>query len=495
MSPRSVNILFLALIAGLPLGQAAWELARGGSVQALEVVGPLRSQRLRAFEDDLRRASVVHRFVTPWYQRALLAVFHRGNEQVIPGRAGTLHYAADLDYLDGPDFTASSSAPLECIVDVQRQLEAVGVELLVVPVPPKTSAQGAAFSRWTADRDWLDNPGATAFYDGLARAGVDVLRVDRVLQQSGLGADGFLARDTHWSPRGVASVADELARDLAARLGVERRALLEPVTEPLVADGDLVAMLRLPPGAAPFEPMVVDVPLVPLRFAEFAADAPVLLLGDSSTRVYSDPALGLGAGAGLAELVAQRLGQPIDRIALAGGGARGVREALARRAGLPASAGGLAGKRVVVWQFSMRDLAADDDRWAPLDLGAAAPTAAPAARGPRRLTVRARLVEKSAVAPEFDYAFCLGVYEYELLAGVDGVDGLAAADRLWVAHPIVAERAATDAAALAVGAVLELDLEDLARHHDLEQTAWIDDTAAPARATLWFPTGYRRVER
>ena len=57
MSRRPLTCLFLTLICGVPLGQAGLELARGERVQALEVIGPVREARLRAFEKDLRQAS------------------------------------------------------------------------------------------------------------------------------------------------------------------------------------------------------------------------------------------------------------------------------------------------------------------------------------------------------------------------------------------------------------------------------------------------------
>ena len=91
--------------------------------------------------------------------------------------------------------------------------------------------------------------------------------------------------------------------------------------------------------------------------------AEVLLLGDSFTNVYSDPALGWGRGAGLAEQLACELGRPVDKLAL-NAGAWATRQALARAvAGCRAR---LAGKRVVVYQFAGRELSSGD--WRLVDL-------------------------------------------------------------------------------------------------------------------------------
>ena len=93
--------------------------------------------------------------------------------------------------------------------------------------------------------------------------------------------------------------------------------------------------------------------------------AEVLLLGDSFTNVYSDPALGWGRGAGLAEQLAYELARPVDKLALNAGGAHATREALARA--LASGRTSLAGKRVVIYQFAARELSTGD--WRAVDLG------------------------------------------------------------------------------------------------------------------------------
>jgi len=94
----------------------------------------------------------------------------------------------------------------------------------------------------------------------------------------------------------------------------------------------------------------------------------VLLLGDSFTNVYSDPSLGWGGGAGLAEQLGYHLQRPVDRIALNAGGAHAARQALAQEQGGTVR---LAGKRVVIYQFAKRELSGGD--WRLIDLGEPTP--------------------------------------------------------------------------------------------------------------------------
>ena len=62
------SVLFLALIFGVPVVQAVHEQRSSDSIQALAVIGPLNSERLREYKRELRTSSLAHQFVTPWYQ-------------------------------------------------------------------------------------------------------------------------------------------------------------------------------------------------------------------------------------------------------------------------------------------------------------------------------------------------------------------------------------------------------------------------------------------
>ena len=88
--------------------------------------------------------------------------------------------------------------------------------------------------------------------------------------------------------------------------------------------------------------------------------AEVLLLGDSFTNVYSVPELGWGEGAGLAEQLAFALERPVDRIAVNAGGAWTARQRLV--AELRRGSDRLAGKRLVVYEFAVRELTSGDWR-------------------------------------------------------------------------------------------------------------------------------------
>jgi alginate O-acetyltransferase complex protein AlgJ len=90
-------------------------------------------------------------------------------------------------------------------------------------------------------------------------------------------------------------------------------------------------------------------------------DADVLLLGDSFANIYSLESMGWGTSAGLAEHLSLALRRPLDRLVQNDEGA------FAPRAMLQREPGRLQGKRVVIYQFAVREFAAGDWKVLPFE--------------------------------------------------------------------------------------------------------------------------------
>jgi alginate O-acetyltransferase complex protein AlgJ len=74
--------------------------------------------------------------------------------------------------------------------------------------------------------------------------------------------------------------------------------------------------------------------------------------------------MGWGEGAGFAEQLSYHLRRPLDRIVINAGGSHTTRQQLRRE--LARGKDRLAGKRLVIWQFAMRDLMEGDWKLLPL---------------------------------------------------------------------------------------------------------------------------------
>jgi alginate O-acetyltransferase complex protein AlgJ len=127
--------------------------------------------------------------------------------------------------------------------------------------------------------------------------------------------------------------------------------------------GDTMAMLDLPSGQRLFPRETAALRYVMGPDGDSwrpSRDADVLVLGDSFANIYSLPSMGWGESAGLVEQLSYALQRPIDRIVQNDQGAHATRAMLARE--MTGGVDRLAAKRVVIWQFAARELAAGDWR-------------------------------------------------------------------------------------------------------------------------------------
>ncbi len=331
-------------------------------------------QEIAGIEDDLGEVSVVGNALRPLVQEALVKVGW-GTEQVRVGKQGWLFYEPAVEYLAGdgfldPEYQARrvsetpswldppSCNPLPAILDFADQLERRGIELILVPAPVKAGVVPDMLSRHAPRDGVLHNPSWPTFLDALERAGVTVQTVDETLQTV---EPAFLKTDTHWTWQAADAVARRLA-DRLRTLGVSASSELTEESAVASNHGDLSQMLPLVSTSLfPAE----SVGIHPVLGADSGtSQAPVLLLGDSFSNIYSDNALGWGARAGLPERLAWHLKTPVTSIVRNNDGAFATRLELVRR--LAQNPAFLDGIQYVVWEFTERELSFGD--WRPLDL-------------------------------------------------------------------------------------------------------------------------------
>ena len=319
-------------------------------------------------------AALVDRFLLDARDRARAA--EQAKRSFVAGRDGWLFFAPELRSLSvGPFWGKHAAAvsraankkyvdPLEPIVDFHRQLKAAGITLRVVPVPAKACVYPDGLSADVSvskehplgrlDRDYR------RFYRLLRERGVPVVDLLPRFVRGRSRANGplFCRTDTHWSGQGVAVAAAAILQTL------DDPDWLKPIprtnylvrTRRVTITGDLARMVNAEDPAT--ETMTLtfighfgtDKPIATSR------TSPVLLMGDSHTLVFHDPALH-AAGAGLPDHLAAGLGFPVDLIGVRGSGASATRITLLRRRD------NLAGKKLVIWCFSVRELTESFSGW------------------------------------------------------------------------------------------------------------------------------------
>ena len=297
----------------------------------------------------------------------------------VAGSGGWFFLAPELRHVAAGRFWGADAArasrvaeperadPLPAILDFHRQLDAAGVELLLVPVPPKAviHADAVAAAAPLSPLSRLD-PDHQAFYALLRDKGVDVLDLTEPFLGNRDHAEGplYCRQDSHWSGVGCTVAAAAVAARLRDRAWYRQlpRTRYSATWFSTAIAGDLLAdwtgsvqpeRLRLRRVVQPVE----DGPpldLLPDR------GSPVVLLGDSHNLVFHAGGDMHAAGAGLPEQLALELGLAMDVVAVRGSGATAARLTLRRRA--QADPGYWTGKRLVIWCFAAREFT-EGDAW------------------------------------------------------------------------------------------------------------------------------------
>src|SRR5882724_10514254 len=243
----------------------------------------------------------------------------------VAGSDGWLFFGGELRLLSLSRFWGNDAAkvsrahkpdladPIPAILDFQQQLKARGIELLVVPVPPKASVYPEKIVSSFDVRAKDPAPVLHQFYDELRAAGVDVLDLSKLFIEKREGDLGtLLGRDGHKLPP-------------------------EKIAVQSVSETGTGAAVQEDPGS------------------------PLLLLGDSHTLVYHDRDF-LPVRAGLVDQLALHLGFAPDLIGTSGSGATPVRINLYwSTVKDPAY---LAKKKMVVWCFAAREFTEATEGWA-----------------------------------------------------------------------------------------------------------------------------------
>jgi hypothetical protein len=256
--------------------------------------------------------------------------------------------------------------PVPAILDFQQQLKARGIELLVVPVPPKAAIYPEKIVAGFDVRATDPAPMLHRFYEELRIAGIDVLDLSALFIQNRENPRGavFCKIDSHWSGIGCVLAAQAIAEKVRQKLPTPA-APKEYVGEWKEAQisGDLARLL--PPDAHKPPPQKIMVQSVSEKGTgagvEPDANSPLLLLGDSHTLVYHDRDF-LPERAGLVDQLALQLGFAPDLIGTGGSGATPVRLNLYHRS--LKDAGYLAKKKIVVWCFAAREFTEATEGWA-----------------------------------------------------------------------------------------------------------------------------------
>ncbi len=249
--------------------------------------------------------------------------------------------------------------PLPAMVDFHKSLNAEGIELLLVPVPPKAAVYPRKLEASLSRKVEL---ALDTFYPLLSDQGMQVLDLKEAF---GAAEGHYCKQDSHWSGRGCELAAKKIVEFVKERdwFKAAPRETYASEIRPTEITGDLLSTVQGDPPAKETLPLRYvgkhegDV----LRPVAPDASSPVLLLGDSHTLVFHAGGDMHAKGAGLADQLALQLGFAVDLIGVRGSGATPARINLFRKS--RSNADYLKGKKLVIWCFTAREFSEASSGW------------------------------------------------------------------------------------------------------------------------------------
>ncbi len=278
----------------------------------------------------------------------------------------------------------SHADPLEAIVDYHQQMKARGIDLLVVPVPPKAVVYADKIHGIETDANGLPprmDLAHQAFYKLLRSKGVDVLDLTDTLIKARtykapkdkskadplLGdepVDTYCRTDTHFTPAACEIFARAIDRHVKKRPWYAKldRPLADKLTtqvRTMTIRGNLLqAAAKVTKDPAVLKPEKITARFVgtvqgdSLSAVPDEPGAPITLMGDSHTMFFRTGGDMFAKGAGLADQLMKEVGTKLDVISNKGSGARTVRIRFYRAA---KDAEYRTAKKLVIWCFSARE--------------------------------------------------------------------------------------------------------------------------------------------
>ncbi len=295
---------------------------------------------------------------------------------VTRGLNGWLFLASELRFLKAPTFWGAAAKsvsrspnpdhadPLTAIEDFHKQLSALGIHLLLVPVP----AKARVYSNQLAPHDSsLPTPDPfDSFFQQLDSRRISFVDLRPVLARTANPKQAtYCKTDSHWSGTGCVLAAQEIAKKLQqSHPAIFPKASdnrFEEKWDQIEITGDLSSLA--PNLKVPKETVAVRRISQSNSAIQPDPSSPLLLMGDSHTLVFHDF---MAEHSGLLDQLAKETSVVPDLIGTRGSGSNAVRVSLLRRSIKDPKY--LASKKVVLWCFAAREFTESDQGWQPLPI-------------------------------------------------------------------------------------------------------------------------------
>jgi len=331
---------------------------------------------IQSLEDWFEEQSILRRTAVWPSQEFLYQILSWAGEGVVSGRNGWLFLRDDMDYLLAPADAVGFEEAEKSILHFARWLRSEGIELVLVPVPVKPSLEGRHLRGGEKfPTQGLFHPRYNDWAAALVAEGVHVF--DTVPSLQSVSGDPYLKTDSHWTPTSMQRVAADLAVYISDNFSFRGDSVsLQTRFQNVSHLGDLVDMIR------PDQPIRALAPeRVTVRGIEGASrrveQPEIVVIGDSFTNIFELSAMGWGERGGFGSQILYELSRMgFRREAISDDAGIGVQVFAQNGDGAYASrlrflsawqrnSDRFANTKVLVWQFSRRELTQGDWRRLP----------------------------------------------------------------------------------------------------------------------------------
>lgn len=400
-------------------------------------------KQLAQFDSNVSAESYLTKRLHPRTQYFLTKHLGQGNEKVLCGEDKWIFYKPDIEHLTGPGFLEERTMkkrcrelddmmrpvqpdPVQSISEFHSMLKKRGIELILLPTPVKAMIYPEKLSSINKNSSFLpQNRSYEEFLKKLSELGITAIDARQLLlDKKSEGTLVYSTQDTHWTPEGMKATAIGLANAIR-RMDPDicGKKLYSTRTRNIENFGDTLRILKLPECQSIYPKETVTIQEViddDEKYWQADNDAEVLLLGDSFSNIFSMKSLKWGEHAGLAEQLSFQLQSPVDAILQNDAASYATIERLNKD--LRQGRDRLKGKKVVIWQFIVRELTFGNWKtgydWSPPDEQTLQMASMP--QGKSKVIVK--VIKKSPVPnpATSDYPDCLYAYKAEVYKHISG---------------------------------------------------------------------------
>lgn len=275
----------------------------------------------------------------------------------------------DLAAADLAKVNAEGTDPVVAITKYNDELKALGVDLLVMPVPPKAAIYP---DKLAAGVSATMVPSLGGFLKKLEAAGVQTLDLQTEYLKARAAAPDqqlYCATDSHWSPAGAELAAKLVAAKFASRQDLvehQQRDLIKLKAQHIEFHGDLLTDAEkstLPKETLPLvrSGLAANPDGTEVRTIDSDAASPILVIGDSHCQVFRRGGAMHSTCGGFIDHLNVDLSVPVEEVSAQASGGDGPRIEIARRTVKEPDF--WKKKKIVVWVFTARELT--QGKWNP----------------------------------------------------------------------------------------------------------------------------------